>query len=86
MGIPITFAPVVVSSVLMLLVGTLGYTVLNWLPANPNRWFTILAVIVLILMAYHPFTLPGAPLLMILFWQLMHLVAGGAILYFLTRP
>jgi uncharacterized membrane protein len=85
MGTPITLAAVLISSVVGILVGTLGYTILNWLTANPNRWFTILAVIVLILFAYNPFTLAGAPMLMIVFLEIMHLVAGGAILYFLTR-
>src|SRR4051812_38022452 len=70
MGGPITVVLVVISTVVGLLVGTLGYTVLNWLTANPNRWFTILAVIMLILMAYNPFTLAGAPMLMIVFLEI----------------
>lgn len=85
MGTPITLAAVMISSAVGILVGTLGYTILSRFIANPNRWFTILTVILLILMAYNPFTLAGAPMLMIGFLQIMHLVAGGSILYFLTR-
>jgi hypothetical protein len=84
-GTPITVALVVIMSVLPLLIGTLGYTILNWLTTTPNRWFTILAIIVLIVMAYTPFTLPGAPVIMNLFLQVMHLVAGGSLIYCLTR-
>ena len=85
MGTSITVVPVVLFTVVSILAGTLVYTILNWLTKNPNRWFTILAVVVLILMAYTPFTLPGAPMLMNLLLQVMHLVAGGAAIYFLRR-
>jgi hypothetical protein len=85
MGVPITISTVLVATVVGILVGTLGYTILSRLTTNPNRWFTILAVIVLVLMVYNPFTLPGAPVLMIAILQIMHLVAGGAAIYFLAR-
>ena len=85
MGTPITVVPVVLSTVVGVLLGTLAYTILNWLTKNPNRWFLILAVLVLIVTAYNPFTLAGAPTLMIVFLELMHLVAGGAAIYFLRR-
>jgi hypothetical protein len=85
MGTPITIVPVVLVTVVGILAGTVAYTILNWLTKNPNRWFTILAVVVLIAMAFNPFTLPGAPMLMIVFLEVMHLVAGGAAIYFLTR-
>lgn len=85
MGTPITLAPVVIMSIALLLVGTLVYILLSRWTANPNRWFTLLSILLLLVMAYNPFTLPGAPMLMILLLQLMHLVAGGSILYFLTR-
>jgi hypothetical protein len=50
-----------------------------------NRWFTILAVIVLIGMAFTPFSLPGAPTSMIVFLEIMHVVIGGALIYFLPK-
>jgi hypothetical protein len=85
MGIPITVVSVIVSSVVGVLLGTLAYTGLNAFTKNPNRWFLILAVLVLVVTAFNPFTLPGAPMLMIVFLELMHLVAGGAAIYFLRR-
>lgn len=85
MGTPITIVPVVLMSVLSILAGTLVYTILNRFTSNPNRWFIILAVIVLVLMTPGPFALPGAPPLMIVFLEIMHLVAAGSAIYFLTR-
>jgi len=85
MGQPITVGPVAIVTILSILVGTLGYTILSRLTANSNRWFTIIAAVVLIGMAITPFTLPGAPVLMIVILELMHLVAGGTAIYFLTR-
>ena len=86
MGTPLTIVQVVLMSVVGVLAGTLVYTILSRLTAASNRWFTIVAVIVLILMAFSPFSLAGAPTLMIVFLEIMHLVAGGAAIYFLTRP
>jgi len=85
MGVPITVMPVIIATVLGIVVGTLGYAILSRFTTNPNRWFTIVAIVVLLLMVYNPFTLVGAPVLMIALLQIMHLVAGGAALYFLTR-
>lgn len=85
MGTPVTVAPVVFMSVVLILLGTGVYVLLCRFVANPKRWFTILAVAILVVMAYSPFTLPDAPLLMIVLLEIMHLVAGGAAIYFLTR-
>ncbi|MCX6046205.1 MAG: DUF6069 family protein [Chloroflexi bacterium] len=85
MGVPITIGAVVLMSAVGVLVGTLVYTIFSRFSARSGRWFTIVAVIVLLLMAYSPFSLAGAPTLMILFLEIMHLVAGGAAIYFLTR-
>jgi len=85
MGVPITVMPVIIATVLGIVVGTLGYAILSRFTTNPNRWFTIVAIVVLLLMVYNPFTLVGAPVLMIALLEIMHLVVGGAAIYFLTR-
>jgi len=85
MGTPITLAAVILASIAPLLVGTLVYTLLYRWTTNPNRWFTILAILVLLAFVPGPLTLPNAPLLMIVLLEVMHLVAGGALLYLLTR-
>lgn len=85
MGAPIALADVIMASTVPLLVGTVVYTLLNRWTTNPNRWFTIIAILVLLAFVPGPLTLPNAPMLMIVLLEVMHLVAGGALLYFLTR-
>ena len=84
-GLPVTVAPVVIMSAVLILIGTAVYWLLCRFVANPNRWFTIVAVLVLVVMAYGPFTLPNAPTLMIVLLEIMHLVAGGTAIYCLTQ-
>lgn len=86
-GYPITLAPMLIMSIVPLLIGTLAYTILTRFVANPlaNRIFVIVSILLLIVMAITPLQLPGAPLGMIVILELAHLVAGGALIYGLTR-
>ena len=85
MGLPITIVPVIASTVVALVVATIVYSILNRFTGNPNRWFTIIAVIVLVVSAVSPLSLPGAPTMMIVLLEVMHLVAGIAAIYFLRQ-
>jgi len=85
MGVPITLPTVLLMSVVPILIGALGYTILSRITANPARWFTILTIIILILMFVTPLQLAAAPTLMVVLLEIMHLVVGGAAIYFLTR-
>ena len=85
MGTPITLASVILASTAPLLVGTLVYTLFYRWTRNPNRWFTIIAILVLLAFVPGPLALANAPMLMIVLLEVMHLVAGGALLYLLTR-
>ena len=85
MGLPVTIVPVVASTVVALVVATIVYSILNRFTGNPNRWFTIIAVVVLVVSAASPLTLPGAPVMMIVVLEAMHLVAGIAAIYFLRQ-
>mgnify|MGYP000986081580 CR=1 FL=1 len=85
MGQPITVVPVIASTVIALVVATIVYSLLNRFTANPNRWFTIVAVIVLVVSAVSPLSLPGAPTMMIVLLEVMHLVGGIAAIYFLRQ-
>ena len=85
MGVPITLPTVLLMLIVPILIGALGYTVLSRITTNPGRWFTILTVIILILMFVTPLQLAAAPTLMVVLLEIMHLVVGGAAIYFLTR-
>ncbi len=56
-GQPITLIPVIMVTLIGAVAGTLGYLVLSRFMVKPlaNRWFTIIAVVVLIAMAFTPF-------------------------------
>ena len=81
-GLPITVVPVVVSTVIALVLATIVYSLLNRFTSNPNRWFTIIAVVVLVVSAVSPLGLPGAPTMMIVMLEVMHVVAAVAAVYF----
>lgn len=85
MGVPIMLTAVLLMSIVPILIGTLGYTILSRITTNPGRWFTILTVIILIVMFVTPLQLAAAPILMVVLLEVMHLVVGGAAIYFLTR-
>lgn len=87
MGVPITVGPVVGMTVFGAVAGTIGYLVLSRFlaKAQANRWFTILAIVVLVLMVATPFGLAGAPVMQIVMLEIMHLVIGGALIYFLPK-
>lgn len=84
-GLPITVVPVVVSTVIALVLATIVYSLLNRFTSNPNRWFTIIAVVVLVVSAVSPLGLPGAPTMMIVMLEVMHVVAAVAAVYFLRK-
>ena len=87
MGRPVDAVGAAVISILGVLAGAVVYTILSRLmvTARANRWFLIIAVIVLVLMAPSPLGIPGAPASQIVIMEIMHLVAGISAIYFLTR-
>lgn len=87
MGRPVDIFGAAFVSVLGVLGGTVVYTALTRFMDTPraNRWFTIIAIVVLVVMVASPFAIPGAPVSQIVIMEIMHLVAGLAAIYFLTR-
>lgn len=53
--------------------------------ARANRLFTIAAIVVLVAMIPSPFFVKGAPVSQVVIMEIMHVVAGVAAIYFLTR-
>jgi hypothetical protein len=87
MGRPVEAFGAVVFSILGVLGGTVVYTILSRFMATPraNRWFVIIAIVVLVLMIPTPLGIPGAPTSQIILMEIMHLVAGISAIFFLTR-
>jgi hypothetical protein len=85
MGQPITIAPVLLLSIVPVLLGTLAYWLLNRLPINANLWFTVVVAVAFLAMFPGPLGIVGAPMLMKVLLEVMHVVTAGAAVYFLTR-
>jgi hypothetical protein len=84
-GEPITLVPVVLSSIVPLIIASLLYWLLVRFTKKPDLIFCIISGVILVLWAFTPFSIPNAPFNMILTLELMHVVAGGAIVFALTQ-
>lgn len=86
MGRPVDAFSAAFISILGVAGGTVVYALLTRFMDKPkaNRWFTIIAIIVLVVMIPTPFGIAGAPVSQIVLMEIMHLVAGLAAIYFLT--
>lgn len=83
-GTPLTVGMVVFTSAVAAVAGALVYALVSRFARRPVRVFGVLAVVVLVLSFATPFSIPGAPLSMILAMEVMHVVAAGAIFFALT--
>ena len=84
-GQPLTIVPVLVASFAPAIVGGLVLALLNRFTKQPFRIFTVIAVIVLALSFFSPFSIPGAPIGMIVILELMHVVVVAVVLITFNR-
>lgn len=82
--VPLSAGPVIVMSVVPALAGAALLWLLGRVTAQPFRWFTIIAVVVLLLSLAGPLLLPVA-LANKLVLSLMHVVAAGVIVGILRK-
>ena len=87
LGMPITLTTMIVASIVPLLLGTFAYMILTRFTAKSlaNRIFVMVSILLLIFMAISPLQLAGAPIGMVVILEVVHLIAGGALIYALTR-
>jgi hypothetical protein len=81
---PITVPPVILNSFVPAILAGVLLALLNRFTRRPIRLFRIIAVVVLLLSFLNPFTIPGAPMAMILALNFMHVVAAAIIVGVLT--
>ena len=84
-GGPLPLGAVVIFSFVPALLAAVLLALLGRLVSRPMRVFTVVAIVVFVLSLYTPFSIPGAPLAMILALELMHLVAAVTIVVVLRR-
>ncbi|KPV49883.1 hypothetical protein SE17_30120 [Kouleothrix aurantiaca] len=82
--VPLSAGPVIVMSVVPAIAGAALLWLLGRVTARPFRWFTIIAVVVLLLSLAGPLLLPVA-LANKLVLSLMHVVAAGVIVGILRK-
>ena len=81
---PIGPMPVILNSFVPAILAAVFLALLNRFTRRPVRIFRIVAVVVLVVSFVNPFTIPGAPLAMILVLDLMHVIAAAIIVGVLT--
>jgi hypothetical protein len=87
MGQPISLVLVVIMSIVPILLGAVGYTILSRITDRANLIFTIITAVIFVAMIYSPIPMLdlGGPMLMVILLEIMHAVVAGAAVYFLTR-
>lgn len=83
-GAPLSLGMVALSSAVPAIPAAIVFAVIGRFSRRPVRAFGVVTAVVLLLSFVTPFTVPGAPLAMILSMELMHVVAAGVIFYALT--
>ena len=81
---PFSVVPVIVVTLMGAIAGVIGLAVLSRFTKQPKRIFVILGVLVVIAMTFPTLTL-GASTAVIIGLNVLHVVAGGVILWALTR-
>lgn len=86
MNTPITIAPVIMSSIIPSLIAGLVLGVMNYFLNKPFKVFRIVALVLLILTFANPFMgIPGIPLGMGIWLNVMHVVVAGVVVYCFGR-
>ncbi len=86
MNTPITIGPVIMSSFIPSLVAGLVLGVMNYFLNKPFKVFRIVALVLLILSFANPFMgIPGIPLGMGIWLNVMHVVVAGTVVYCFGR-
>ena len=82
---PLTVIPVIASSLIPTLIAGLVLALLNYFLNKPWRVFTIVAAVLLVLSFANPLMIPGVPVTMVIWLNLMHIVVAGSVVYFFGR-
>ncbi len=77
---PMTIVPVLLVSVVTSVIGVIVYALINNL-----KIFSIVAAVVFVLMFVTPFSIPDAPVSMVVFLELMHVLPAAAVLWVASR-
>jgi len=83
---PLAVVPVIASSIIPSIIAGLVLAGLNYFLSKPWRVFTIIAAVLLVVTFANPFMgIPGIPLGMGIWLNVMHVVVAGSVLYCFNR-
>ncbi len=83
---PMTIVPVILASIVPLIIGSLVFFLLERFTNNGAKIFTVVALILMVLSLYSPFTvIPGITTGYSLVLCVMHIVPALSLLYFIRR-
>ncbi len=80
-GTPLPVQAVIMASLIGVIGGVVTFALLGLFTKHPARIYAIVGIIVLVLSFVTPFTLPDPPMLMVVFLQLMHIVAAAVAIW-----
>lgn len=84
-GQPFTVLPFIFSSILPSLVAGLVMGIINHFSKSPKKIFNIIAIVLVLLSFYSPFTVPGISIMAIIFFNIMHLVVAASLMFFYKK-
>lgn len=82
---PFTVLPFIFSSILPSLVAGLVMGIINHFSKSPKKIFNIIAIVLVLLSFYSPFTVPGISIMAIIFFNIMHLVVAASLMFFYKK-
>lgn len=82
---PFTVLPFIFSSILPSLVAGLVMGIINHFSKTPKKIFNIIAIVLVVLSFYSPFTIPGISIIAVVLFNVMHLVVAASLILFYNR-
>lgn len=82
---PFTVLPFIFSSILPSLVAGLVMGIINHFSKSPKKIFNIIAIVLVVLSFYTPFTVSDISIMAVIFFNIMHLVVASSLMFFYNR-
>ena len=84
-GKPFTVVPFIFSSMIPSIVAGLVMGLINHFSKKPKKVFNIIALILVVLTFINPFFIPGAPMMMIIILNIMHVVVAANLVFIYNK-
>lgn len=82
---PLNFVNFIISSIVPSLVAGLVMGLIYKFAKKPKKVFNIISIVLVLLSFINPFFIPGAPIMMAVMLNLMHIVVAGNLMYIFNK-